>query len=152
MTWQKVVLYVLGGIALIVLGWLLHSAFTPKPTIEIKERVVRDTVETTKTITLRQTNTIYRDTTNLQTISDSIKGTKDEVDYSIKHTLRFAEAILSDWQVEVKPLTKTIVEYVTKDSIRTVVDTKYITKPFFLNEWFYVSIVELVIVILAIIF
>ena len=153
MTWQKVIVYVLGGVALIVLGYLLHSAFTPKPTTEVREVVVRDTIETLKTITVTKRDTITRTIreTGIAYV-DSIKGTKDEVDYKIIHSITDIGIVLSDWQVEVKPLVKNIVEYVTKDSIRTVVNTQYLVKPFFLDHWFYVALVELVVVVLAIIF
>lgn len=153
MTWQKVSLYVLGGVALIVLGYLLHSAFTPKPTSEVREVVVRDTVETLKTITVTKRDTITR-TIRETGISyvDSIEGSKDEVDYKIIHSITDIGEVLSDWQVEVKPLTKTIVEYVTKDSIRTVVEVKYFQTPFFMNTYFYTTIAMVIITVLAIIF
>lgn len=153
MTWQKVVLYVLGGVALIVLGWLLNSAFTPKPETEVREVVVRDTLETIRTITVAKTDTITKTITETGfAYVDSIKGSKDEVDYKIIHSITDIGIVLSDWRVEVKPLTKTIVEYVTKDSIRTVVNTQYLSKPFFLESWFYIALVELAVVIVAIIF
>ena len=153
MTWQKVIVYVLGGVALIVLGYLLHSAFTPKPTTEVREVVVRDTIETLKTITVTKRDTITRTIreTGIAYV-DSIAGSKDEVDYKIIHSITDIGEVLSDWQVEVKPLTKTIVEYVTKDSIRTVVDTRYIQAPFFVNTYFYTTIAMVIITVLAIIF
>lgn len=156
MTWQKVILYVLGGIALIILGWLLHSAFTPKPKVEIKETIKRDTIETVKTITITKTKVIEK-IVEPKGISfvDSIQGNKDDVDYKIIHSISEIKELglyNSDWQVEVKPLIKNIVEYVTKDSIRTVVNTQYLTKPFFLDHWFYIALVELAVVIVAIIF
>jgi len=153
MTWQKLILYIAGGVALIVLGYLLHSAFTPKPQIEVKERIVYDTLKTVKTITVTKRDTITRTIreTGIAYV-DSIEGTKDEVDYKIIHSIFDFGEVLSDWQVEVKPLIKTVTQYVTKDSIRTVVDVKYIPQPFFLNPYFYSTIVMVVITALAIIF
>lgn len=156
MNWQKTILYILGGVALIILGYLLHSAFVPKPKVEIKETIKRDTIETVKTITITKTKVIEK-IVEPKGISfvDSIQGNKDDVDYKIIHSISEIKELglyNSDWQVEVKPLIKNIVEYVTKDSIRTVVDTKYISKPLILNEWFYISIIELIIITLAIIF
>ena len=153
MTWQKLLSYVITLIVGVILGWLLISHFTPKPTTEVREVVVRDTIETVRTISVTKRDTITRTIreTGIAYV-DSIAGSKDEVDYKIIHSISDFGIVLSDWQVEVKPLVKNIVEYVTKDSIRTVVNTQYLVKPFFLDHWFYVALVELVVVVLAIIF
>ena len=153
MTWQKLLSYVITLIVGVILGWLLISHFTPKPTTEVREVVVRDTIETLKTITVTKRDTITRTIreTGIAYV-DSIAGSKDEVDYKIIHSITDIGEVLSDWQVEVKPLTKTIVEYVTKDSIRTVVDTRYIQAPFFVNTYFYTTIAMVIITVLAIIF
>lgn len=153
MTWQKLLSYVITLIVGVILGWLLISHFTPKPTTEVREVVVRDTIETVRTISVTKRDTITRTIreTGIAYV-DSIKGTKDEVDYKIIHSITDIGEVLSDWQVEVKPLTKTIVEYVTKDSIRTVVDTRYIQAPFFVNTYFYTTIAMVIITVLAIIF
>ena len=153
MTWQKLLSYVITLIVGVILGWLLISRFTPKPTTEVREVVVRDTIETLKTITVTKRDTITRTIreTGIAYV-DSIAGSKDEVDYKIIHSITDIGEVLSDWQVEVKPLTKTIVEYVTKDSIRTVVDTRYIQAPFFVNTYFYTTIAMVIITVLAIIF
>ena len=50
------------------------------------------------------------------------------------------------------PTERIIKETITKDSVRTITETKFISKPFFLNEWFYVSLFELVIATLVIVF
>jgi len=153
MTWQKLIAYVLGGIALIVMGWLLHSAFIPKPTIEVKERIVYDTVRTTKTITIRNTKTdTIRITEKGFTYTDSLVGSKNEVSYNIQHSITKDKEILSDWKVTLEPQLKTVTQYVTKDSIRTVIQDKYLPLPFFLNTFAYISIIELAIIVLAIIF
>ena len=153
MTWQKLLSYVITLIVGVILGWLLISHFTPKPTTEVREVVVRDTIETLKTITVTKRDTITRTIreTGIAYV-DSIAGSKDEVDYKIIHSITDVGEVLSDWQVEVKPLTKTIVEYVTKDSIRTFVDTRYIQAPFFVNTYFYTTIAMVIITVLAIIF
>ena len=153
MTWQKLLSYVITLIVGVILGWLLISHFTPKPTTEVREVVVRDTIETLKTITVTKRDTITRTIreTGIAYV-DSIAGSKDEVDYKIIHSITDIGEVLSDWQVEVKPLTKTIVEYVTKDSIRTVVDVKYFQTPFFMNTYFYTTIAMVIITVLAIIF
>lgn len=152
MSWQKLIAYALGGIGLIVLGWLLNSV--PKPSIEVKERVIYDTVFQTKKITFTEvkSDTISRITDRKFVYADSIVGTKDDVDYQIKHTVQNDSQVLSLWKVNLEPKLKTITQYITKDSIRTIVDTKFIPQPFFLQTWFYISIVELAVIVLAIIF
>ena len=154
MNWQKLIAYIFGGVLLIILGWLLHSAFIPKPKIEIKERVVYDTVYTTKTITFTK---VKKDTIRLTEpeqffYADSILGTKNEVGYNIKHTIKGNKEILSSWNVKLEPKTKIITQYVTKDSIRTISNDIYISKPFFLDHWFWINMIAFGIIILQIIF
>lgn len=153
MDWGKLILYILGGVALIVLGWLLNSAFTPKPSTSVIETIVRDTVKVERPIYIQTTSkpTIVYQDTGIQALSDSVAGNENEVDYKIKYSYWQTEG-QGNWDIQLKPLIKTIREYVTKDSIQTVVQTKYIQTPFFMQTWFYISIIELVVVVLAIIF
>lgn len=154
MDWSKTVLYILGGIVLIAFGYLIHSTFTPKPLIEVKERVSYDTVYQTKQVTIVKTKVIekpiYRDST--RTYNDSIVGTKDEVGYQIQHTIKDSGEVVSVWKVNLEPKLKTVTQYITKDSIRTVVEAKYFPLPFFLNPYFWSSLILVVITALAIIF
>ncbi len=153
MNWQKLIAYILGGVALIVMGWLLHSTFIPKPKTEIKEVVRYDTLTTTKVIKLTETKYINRpvikDSTRIY--ADSILGTKNEVDYKIKHTVQDSGKVLSFWEVKLEPKLKTIIQYVTKDSIRTVTETQFVGKPFFLDNWFYTTIVSVSLLVLSLI-
>lgn len=154
MNWQKLIAYILGGLALIVLGWVLHSSFVPKPTTEIKESVRYDTVYSTKQVRVVETKVIekpiYRD--SARTYADSIKGEKNEVAYNISHSISDNKEVVSSWQVNLEPKLKTVIQYVTKDSVRTIVEAKYVSLPFFLNPYFWSSIVLVVITALAIIF
>jgi hypothetical protein len=154
MNWQKLIAYILGGVALVVLGWLLHSAFTPKPTSEVKETVKYDTVKVVKQVKFTETKYIdrYISKDSARTYVDSTMGTKSEVDYKIKHTIRDDKKVLSDWEVNLEPKINIVTKYVTKDSVRTIVEAKYYQAPFFLNTYFYTTIVTTVIAILAIIF
>lgn len=156
-TFDKVLIAILAIIVLtagLLIGRYLFPSI-PEPKIEVKERIITDTVKVEKTITIFQKTKpiIIKDTTGrIQTITDSIKGTKDEVDYKIKHTVFGDKEVPSDWEIELKPLTRFIKEYVVKDSIRTVVDTKYIPVPFFANTWFYSTVLFFLISIAAIVF
>ena len=156
-TFDKILIIV--GIIIILIAGLCVGRYIfpliPKPTIEVKERIVKDTITVEKTIKIFETSKpqIIRDSTqNIYSIVDSVKGTQNEVDYKIKHTTTNNNGFLSNWEINLKPLVRTIKEYVVKDSIRTIVDTKYFAKPFFMDEWFYASIIELGIIVLLIIF
>lgn len=145
--------FLIGGLAILIVGFFLGWFVKPshKPSVEIQERIVRDTLEVEKPIyiqTQSEPTIIYKDT--VQTIIDSTSGTKDKVDYSVKYSLKLGEK--SNWDISLKPLITTITEYVTKDSIQTVVNTEYLATPFFLNTYFYTSIVLLLTTILGILF
>ncbi len=156
-TFDKVLIAIFGAILLtagLLIGRYLFPSI-PEPKIEVKERIITDTVKVEKTITIFQKTkpVIVKDTAgNLQTIADSIEGTKDEVEYKIKHTLYGDKEIPSDWEINLKPMIKIVKEYVVKDSIQTIVDTRYIPKPFFADTWFYVSCILTVITIFALSF
>ena len=153
MNWQKLIAYTLGGIALIVCGWLLHSTFIPKPTTTVETKIVTDTITTVKKIYFTKTDTITKVISNgITTYADSIHGQQQEVDYKIKHSIRLDKETVSDWQVNLEPRLKTIVQYVTKDSVRTIVEAKYISLRFFLNPYFWSTIISVVFTALAIIF
>lgn len=147
--------FVIGGVLILVVGFFLGFFIRQpaKPTIEYRERIVRDTVATKEPIyihTQSEPTIVYRDTATIQAVYDSTSGTKDKVDYQVKYSLRLGEK--SNWDISLKPLITTITEYVTKDSIRTVVNTEYMSKPFFLDHWFYVSLVLVATTILGILF
>ena len=153
MNWQKVVLYVLGAIALISLGYLLRSVTIPKPSTIVETKIVTDTTTTVKKIYFTKTRTdTIRIAKEKFTYADSLMGTKDEVDYKIKHSIQSDKEILNFWEVDLEPRLKTIIQYVTKDSVRTIVEAKYISTPFFMQTWFWIALLELPLIIIAIIF
>lgn len=144
-TFDKI-LIIVGVIIVLIAGLCVGRYIIPlhqKPTIETKETIVKDTVTVEKTIRIFEKSKpeIIRDTNKtICSIVDSIKGTQNEVAYKIKHTTKNLGEYFSDWEIELKPYFKTITEYITKDSIQTVVNTEYIPKPFLLDVWFYVSV------------
>lgn len=156
MNWAKLIAYVLGGAALIVLGWVLHSTFIPKPTSTVETTVIHDTTyaKPKPPITIHDTTYATRDKT---TITTSTSGTEQGASYKIEVAISEVDKVLekypADWKVDLLlPPPKIIKETVVRDSIRTLTETKFISKPFFLNEWFYVSLFGSVIAILIIIF
>lgn len=149
---KSIIIQVIVGCILVVFGYLIHLAITPKPKTTIKEVVQHDTITIKDTIKFVQESkpTIIHDTTGIQTISDSIKGTKNEVEYKIQYQYR--KDTTSLWQVELKPLVKTITEYITSDTTKVVSEVKYIPKPFFADTYFYTTIVAVVLLLFAIIY
>ena len=138
MNWQKLIAYSLGGIALVVLGWLLHSTFIPKPTNTVTETVRYDTayvdkppivVEDTKYID----RPVYKD--SVRTYYDITSGEQDSTKYSIQHWMidDSKSKVKSDWIVYLDPIYKIVKEYITRDSVQTRTEVKYISQPFFLN-------------------
>ena len=160
--------YVIGGVifALIffLFGWFVKQGMQPdQPAkIEITERVVIDTLYIEKEIHITDTKTIVkieRDTVfannekyTQKIYTDSLEGNEQEVSYKISHTIIDSDSIYSFWDVDIKPLEKRIVEFVSRDSTITMVEYEYVTPPFFLNNWFYVSMISWAITMLAIIF
>lgn len=126
------------------------------PSIVIKEHFVHDTTYAKPKPPIIIHDTTYATKTKT-TITDSISGTKSGASYKIKHTIteidKDLEKYPSSWKVDfIPPPERIIKETVTRDSIRTITETKFVSRPFFLNEWFYVSLFELLITVLAIIF
>ncbi|MCL4419951.1 hypothetical protein M1146_07730 [Patescibacteria group bacterium] len=152
MNWQTLISY--AGILILgaVIGWLLHNP--SKPSSEVHEVIKYETIAKTDTVTISKTRIIEKPifTNSVFNIADSLVGDTNKVAYKVFHSVKGDSPIVSSWRIDLKPRTETIIKFITKDSIRTVVNTKYLPKPFFIDEWFYVAIVELAIVIIAIIF
>jgi hypothetical protein len=152
------ILLSIAGIILITAGVLIGRYLfpsIPEPKIEVKEHVIRDTVRVETPIKIFQKSkpTIIKDTTgSIQTVVDSIEGTKDQVEYKIKHTISGSKKFLSTWEIEVKPLISIIKEYVVKDSIQTVVDIRYVPEPFIMDTYFWLWIFQTGLTILALIY
>jgi len=159
-TWQKTILYLLGAIALIVLGWFINDAFEDKPKTEIKEKIIIDTLyaernfEKSKIAGKPKKVEAITDSGTVRTYKDTLEVNEAEGFFlKVTHTtVDSNNSIDSYWDYSYKAVEKIVKEYVTKDSIRTIVDTKYLTKPFFMNEWFYISVVGFILTIIAIIF
>lgn len=147
LNWTYIILgVVILGVAFL-LGWFAKPSTTPK--VEVKERVVYDTTETKKVVketvtkTIEKVDTVYQDKGGF-TYTDSIEGEKDGLEYKVTHTLSKSDSVYSFWDVEVKGLVETVKEYVVKDSIQTITEVEYRRTPFFLNEWFYVSLIQFI--------
>ena len=160
MTWQKLLSYVITLIVGVILGWLLISHFTPKPTTEVREVVVRDTTYVEKIIKDSKENTnptkveTIVDGREVRTYTDTLAGKEEGLEFKVSHTVVDdpASSVKTFWDYEFKQTEKIVKEYITKDSIRTVVDTRYIQAPFFINTYFYTTIAMVIITVLAIIF
>lgn len=147
--------YIIGGLVVIILAFFLGWFARPsdKPITIVTETVKYDTLKTEKFIdreitkTIIKTDTVYQDKA-VTVYTDSLQGSENEVEYNIKHTIEDGDSVRSIWDLQIKNLVTTINQYTVKDSVQTILEYKYVSKPFFLNEWFWVSLVELVGIIL----
>lgn len=127
----------------------------PPKTI-VKEHYIYDTIFAKPKPPIIIYDTTYA-TRTATTFTDSTSKSEQGASVKVKHTIseidKDLEKYPSTWKVDfIAPPERIIKEIVTRDSIRTITETKYLNKPFFLNEWFYISLFELVITALAIIF
>lgn len=143
----------MGAIALIVLGWLLHAPKKSEPKIEIKEVVKYDTTNVIKRIYVNRYIESPSKTDSVKRYSDTIKGDTLDTKYQITHTISDSQKVVrSWWQVNIEPRFRTITKIVTRDSIQTKINTEYITKPFFLDTYFYTTFAAVFLLILRMIF
>lgn len=146
-----VILIAVGG----VIGWLVKPSGKPQ-SVNVKEVIVRDTIEVEKVIKVTEQtipNVEYitiRDTIKISALTDSTKGRKNDVEYKIDYSYEMDKP--SIWEIDLKALTQNIREFVTKDSIQTVVKTEYFSRPFFLDPYFYGMVAEFFLLIVTIIF
>ena len=157
MNWQKLLAYLGGALALITLGYLLRLSTAVQPSTTVTEVIRYDTTFVSSApVIIKETKFIekpvLKDST--RTYYDNITGQEDSTFYNIQHWITDGDGqkVASDWIVNVDPKYRIIKEYVTRDSVRTVVETKYSALPFFLNPYFWSSLVLVVITALAIIF
>lgn len=145
---NKHLFYGLGVLLLIVvggvIGWLLR---TPKlPETIVKETIVRDTVVVEQTLSDTLTQYITKVDTLVEypntniVYADSIKGKKNDVEYSVFHKIVKGDSILSLWNIDVVAKSFQVFETTTYDSILTIHKTEYVRTPFFLDHWFYTSL------------
>lgn len=150
----------IGGLTCFLLGSILGWYVKPKERIEpagIIIKTVRDTVIQIKEISDSKENTnpttfIFAD--SIETEIDKLEGEEPGLNFSITHTrTKFpGKEVKTFWDYTFKQTEKIIKEYITKDSLRTVIVPEYISKPFFLDPWFYTSIAFLLTTILGILF
>lgn len=125
----------------------------PRPKVEVKEMVKYDTTMVIKKVFVNKIQYVPRpDSTRVY--ADSIVGKQNEVDFKIKHTITdSAKTILpSVWEVAIEPHLTTITKIITKDSIETKINNVYLSKPFFMDTYFYTTIIATFLLILRIIF
>lgn len=154
MTWKTITGISATVIFIFVVGFLLgRSSITPDaPKTKVVETTIHDT-----TYAPAPPPIIIRDTTyaerNNSSITAMTSGTKHGVNYDAQVTIseidKVQEKYQADWEVNLYlPPERLIKDITQRDSLIEKTVTKYIKPPFFLNEWFYVSLVEGVIVVL----
>jgi hypothetical protein len=138
------------------LGVMLKSAAAPKTILipgETKtETVIRKVPVTITEIKYAEMNKSKADAgsePSLFSFADSLKGTKDSVEYNVFHTInKNNDSVASRWSVSLTALSK---EYV-KEKLTVQLKEVEISKPFFTDGWFWSTLIALPLLLLAIIF
>ena len=143
-------------VALTYVGIFFLGRGSVKPvqgSIEVKEVIKYDTVQTIRKIFINRYVQVETKRDSIKSYSDSISGDTLETKYDILHTvLDSFKTIHSLWKVHIEPRFRTITKTVTKDSIQTKINNVYLTKPFFLDTYFWSTVTLFVITVLMIIF
>lgn len=152
MNWPKLLGFVGIFLAGAVIGWLLHAPGVPK--IEIKERVKYDTVYQTQNITFTKTriDTVLKITDSKFAYTDSIMGDTNKVKYKIQHSISNDKKLVTSWKVDLVPKLQFITRIVTRDSIQTKIEKEFYAQPWFIDSWFYMTIVTIGLLIISLIF
>jgi hypothetical protein len=130
-----------------------NSVKPPEGKVEVRETIKFDTVSVIKRIYVNRLVEVETKGDSIKSYSDKIVGDTLDTKYEIFHSVIDSQkTIRSWWKVNIEPRFRTITKVVTRDSIQTKIDTKYLPVPWFLNNYFYVSITTTLIAILAIIF
>lgn len=150
---NKNLLYLIAGIIIIILAFLLGWFIKPSPVIEpsviVKTNTVIDTLISHDTTVVNETHilkdTIYvRPDKKSKWIADSVSGINNNVEYNILHKIK---EDTSQWRITLNSMAKEITRYVTRDSLKTVVKKEYVSKHFLLDEWFYISVGEFALIV-----
>ncbi len=161
MNWQKLIAIAVGVLLFGTVCFLLgRSSKQPDPPIQNLKTVWKH--DTTfvkipgKPINVKDTTSANRTKT---TVTSATAGTKSGVSYQAEVTIsdldKDLEKYPANWEVNILPPEEKIMivrDTLTIDKTKTEVVTKYLKPPFFLNEWFYVSLFTAVISALVIIF
>lgn len=157
---KQFILIIIGIVLLIgmFIGvFLLGRASREIPVAQVDSVKVVDTLEVPADPVIKKDTQyvfVFRDTTNKTiTIKDSISGYQNMARYNIKYNAVIpadSGKAKRDWDVWLQPTILKFVEH--KTSTVTKKELEYVSLPFFLDEWFWISIGELALVILTIIF
>lgn len=144
--------FIAGGIC----GGALKSLFSVKSPAQIIETRI-DTVVRKIPVKIREIKYLTpvitpADTVYIParfTLSDSIRGTKDDVEYSISHKMEDAvDSVKSIWDISLFPLVKEF----AREKIITELREVEVPLPFYRDGWFWVSFAAVPLLLLAIIF
>jgi len=129
------------------------SVKAPTGKVEIRETVKYDTVQTIKKLYINRYIESQSKGDSIKSYSDSIVGDTNQVKFDIFHSVQDSQkTIRSWWKVNIEPHISTIIKTITRDSIQTKINNVYLTKPFLMDSWFYVSLISWLVTALAIIF
>jgi len=145
------IVVVLSYIGIFILG--RNSVKPSEPKIEIRETVKYDTLTAIRKVYINRYIESQSKGDSIKSYSDSIVGDTNQVKFDITHSVTDSQKVIrSWWKVNIEPHISTIIKTITRDSIQTKINNVYLTKPFFMDSWFYVSLISWVVTALAIIF
>lgn len=152
MLWAIIIIVVaLTYIGIFFLG--RNSVKPPTASVVERETIKYDTVTAIKKVYINRYIEVKVKGDSIKSYSDSIVGDTLETKYDITHSVTDSQkTIRSWWKVNIEPRFRTITKIITRDSIQTKINNVYLTTPFLLNSWFYVSVISWFVAALAIIF
>lgn len=154
MNWPKLLAYLGGTIALIALGYLLRLSTMSNPVTIVSEIVREDTVYQKDTVKIETIKEIPKPMagTPVRVYSDTLQGRKNEADYFIAHTIKDSGIVTSKWNVQIEPRFKFITKIVKRDSIQTKIAKEFYAQPWFMDSWFYTTVIAVILLAINMIF
>ncbi len=130
-----------------------NSVKPPVGSVVERETIKYDTVQTIKRIYVNRFVETKTKGDSIKTYEDRIMGDTLETKYDIFHSVSDSQkTIRSWWKVNIEPRFRTVIKTITRDSIQTKINNIYLTKPFLMDSWFYISLISWIVTALAIIF
>lgn len=147
-----IIIFIAGGIS----GFFMKASFTEKQQILVPDTKTEVVIEKVPVNIYRtkfiEREKVLRDTVLVKSdfsLTDSISGKKDSVEYSIAHSIESRrDSVESRWNISLYSLLK---EKITEKN-NVILKEVEVSKPFYSDGWFWASFIAIPLLLLAIIF